>query len=134
MKSWATFAPLLDIIGVIVVLFLLLTVFKHALRASPTTLKIWIGGVFSAFTAGFIEGMPIGSPVGGGVALADGQVHADLGGKHLLIELAHLIAVPFFTGLADIRTYTKSNPPPNIFQPAPIPALQIPVVGPQPPP
>ena len=122
------------IAGSLVVILLLGVLFKRALAVSPTTLKVWTGGALSAFVSGFIEGCPIGSPVGAGAALADGQVHADLDWKHLLIELAHLIAVPFFTGLADIRNYTKANPFPNVFQPSPVvvAAVVAPVIPPLP--
>lgn len=117
--SLGKFVPLFNLLAGLIVLLLLFSLFKRALKASPTPVKMWLGGILSAFVAGFIEGCPIGSPVGGGVGLADGQFHADLGGKHLLIELAHIFAVPFFTGLSDVRTFTKANPPPNIFQPSP---------------
>lgn len=81
----------------------------------PTPFKDWLGGAFAAFVGGFIEGMPVGSTVGGGMAMADGQAHADLHGRHLVIEIAHLVAVPFFCGLADVRSFQKSCPFPNPF-------------------
>jgi hypothetical protein len=88
-------------------------------------LRFWFGGALSAFVSGFIEGMPIGSSAGGGIAVLDGQFHADLGSQHILIEVAHILAIPILTGLADIRTYQKSNPFPNVFAPG-TPAVPIP--------
>jgi hypothetical protein len=120
--------PLAYILGSIAVIVLLGVLFKRVLARSPSTLKIWFGGALSAFVGGFVEGCPIGSTAGAGFAVADGQFHADLDWKHLLVELLHLIAIPFGTGLADIRTYIKSCPFPNIFQPAPPPTF-APVPG-----
>ena len=79
------------------------------------TLKLWIGGAISAFIDGFIDGFPVGAPAGGGIALADGQAFADLGRRHLAIEAAHILSIPIFTGLADVRAYRKASPFPNIF-------------------
>ena len=84
-------------------------------------IRYWTGGAWAAFVNGFIEGCPVGSPAGAGIAAADGQVVADLGLRHLAIEAMHVLAVPFFTGLADVRAYTKANPFPNPFT-APPPA------------
>jgi hypothetical protein len=78
-------------------------------------IRYWVGGAWAAFVNGFIEGAPVGSPAGAGIAVADNQVHADLGLRHIAIEAAHVLAVPFFTGLADVRSFTKSNPFPNPF-------------------
>jgi hypothetical protein len=61
--------------------------------------------------------MPIGSSAGGGIAVLDGQFHADLGSRHILIEIAHILAIPVLTGLADVRTYQKTSPFPNVFDP-----------------
>jgi hypothetical protein len=106
------------------VLISILVLFIVALVKS-SRFRIWLGGAFSAFISGFIEGAPAGSTGGGLVAAADGQVFADFRGRHLLIEFAHLAAVPFLTGLADVRTFQKSNPFPNLFAPAPAqPAVQ----------
>jgi hypothetical protein len=80
-------------------------------------IRFWVGGAWAAFVNGFIEGAPVGSPAGAGIALADNEVHADFGLRHLAIEAAHVLAVPFFTGLADIRAFTKQNPFPNPFSP-----------------
>jgi hypothetical protein len=102
----------------IILCILILTGFVAALLRtilkSPMT-RWWVGGAWAIFVTGFIEGCPIGSPVGAGIAGLDGQVHADLGMKHLIIEAAHVLAVPFFTGLADLRSWTKQNPFPNPF-------------------
>ena len=81
-------------------------------------LKVWLGGAFAAFMDGFIDGAPIGAPAGAGLGYVTGQFHADLGWKHLAVEALHVLAVPVSTGLADVREYRKSNPFPNIFQPA----------------
>ena len=98
-------------------LALLLVVLFVAGLYKSLSLRLWFGGALSAFISGFIEGAPVGSTAGGIVAAGDGQVYADLGGRHLLVEAAHLIAVPLLTGLADVRTYQKTNPFPNIFAP-----------------
>ena len=97
----------------------LLALFVFAVLKSAR-LRVWLGGALSAFISGFIEGAPAGSTGGGLVAAADGQVFADFRGRHLLIEFAHLVAVPFLTGLADVRTFQKSNPFPNLFAPDPV--------------
>ena len=80
-------------------------------------LRIWIGGAIAAFVDGFIDGCPVGAPAGAGIAFADGQVPTALTGegRHMLITIAHVAAVPFFSGLADIRAFKKDNPFPNIF-------------------
>ena len=83
--------------------------------------RVWAGGAWASFVNGFIEGSPVGAPAGAGLAAADGQVHADLGVRHIAIEAAHVLAVPFFTGLADVRSYTKNNPFPNPFAVPPVP-------------
>jgi hypothetical protein len=44
-------------------------------------------------------------------------VFADFGTRHILIEIAHIVAIPVLTGLADVRAYKKSNPFPNVFAP-----------------
>jgi hypothetical protein len=110
--------PLVYVLGAVVVLVLSGVLFRRILARAPTTLRIWFGGALSAFVGGFIEGSPIGSTAGAGFALADGQVHADLDWRHVLIELAHLIAIPFGTGLSDVRNWIRSNPFPNLFQPS----------------
>lgn len=99
-------------------------------------IRYWVGGAWAAFVNGFIEGAPVGSPVGAGVAVADRQVHADLGLRHIAIEAAHVLAVPFFTGLADIRAFTKTSPFPNPFNPPKYNEIlppKAPVVVPPPP-
>jgi hypothetical protein len=78
-------------------------------------IRFWVGGAWAAFVNGFVDGFPIGTPSGAGFALADGQVHADLGLRHIAIEVAHLLAIPFFTGMADVRSFRQSNPFPNPF-------------------
>jgi len=85
---------------------------------NTSALLLWLGGAFSAFVSGFIEGCPIGGPVGAGSAAATGHIYSDFTERHILIELAHVLAVPFFTGLADVRGYTNAHPFPNIFAPA----------------
>jgi hypothetical protein len=79
------------------------------------TVKTWLGGAGAAFVGGFIDGMPVGSPVGAGIAVADGQAHANLTLHTLLVEAAHVLAVPVLSGLADVRAYQKENPFPNPF-------------------
>ena len=79
--------------------------------------RAWFGGAFAAFMDGFIEGCPVGAPAGAGIAAANGQIHADFGGRHIAIELAHVLAVPFLSGLADLRAYQKATPFPNVFLP-----------------
>ena len=73
-------------------------------------LKNWAKLATASFCDGFIDGFPVGTPVGGGLAAADGQVYADLGKRHILIEACHLLAIPFFCGLADLRAFQKANP------------------------
>lgn len=119
MPDLAKFQPLLNLSGGLIILGCLVFLFRRALARSPSNFKIWVGGAISAFVGGFLEGCPIGSPVGAGTALADGQVYGDLRGRHILIELAHILAVPALTGLSDVRTYTKATPFPNLFSPPP---------------
>jgi hypothetical protein len=88
-------------------------------KDTNSPLRIWIGGALAAFVTGFIEGAPAGSTGGAAIATFDGQVFADLGTRHILIELAHLVAIPVLTGIADVRGYLKTAPFPNIFAPAP---------------
>ena len=101
---------LLPILGIFLTLFVV-----GLMKSSP--FRIWFGGALSAFIDGCLEGGPIGSTAGGGIALADGQVFADFGTRHILIELAHILAIPVLTGLADVRAYKKLNPFPNVFAP-----------------
>lgn len=83
---------------------------------NTTALKIWFGGALAAFIDGFIDGCPVGAPAGAGIAAADGQLPtAFVADRHLLITLAHVLAVPFFSGLADVRAFKKDNPFPNLF-------------------
>jgi hypothetical protein len=82
-------------------------------------LKPWLGGALAAFLDGFIDGLPVGAPTGGLAAIADGQTHLDFQWQHIAVEVAHVIAVPVFTGLADIRAYKKDHPLPNLFVTAP---------------
>lgn len=96
-------------LGVLLIAGVIYTLTKNA------PIRYWVGGAWAAFVNGFIEGAPVGSPAGAGIAVADNQVHADLGLRHIAIEAAHVLAVPFFTGLADVRSFTKSNPFPNPF-------------------
>lgn len=91
-----------------------------------STFKLWLGGAWASFMGGFIEGCPIGAPAGAGMALADGRAFADLGRRHLIIEAAHILAVPFFSGLAELKSYTKTDPFPNVFLiPSPITMTKI---------
>lgn len=106
-----------------VILILLSLGIFGLVKSAP--LRFWFGGALSAFVSGFIEGTPIGSPTGGAIAVADGQAHADLGSRHILIEIAHLLAIPLLTGAADVRTYQKTNSFPNVFAPG-TPAVPIP--------
>jgi hypothetical protein len=89
---------------------------------SPSALRVWIGGALAAFIDGFIDGCPIGGPTGAGIALADGKL-ADAVTRRdttsIAIVVAHAIAVPFFSGVADIKAWKKDNPFPNIFVPDP---------------
>lgn len=102
-------------IAALVVIFLFMGFVLWTLFGSKHN-RLWTGGAWAAFVDGFVDGFPIGTPAGGGFAVADGQIHADLGLRHLAIAAAHLLAIPFFTGLADVREYRKSNPFPNFFQ------------------
>ncbi|MDE2104595.1 MAG: hypothetical protein KGL39_45590 [Patescibacteria group bacterium] len=74
------------------------------------TFRQWLLGALAAFCDGFVDGLPVGGPVGAGTAFADGHLHADLKPHHLLIEAAHVLAVPLMSGLADLRAYQKNNP------------------------
>ena len=105
-------------VGVVVLGFIVAVI--RSLTHSPI-IRVWTGGAWAAFVSGFIEGTPVGSPVGAGIAIGDNQVHADLGLRHIAIEVAHVLAVPFFTGLAEVRTFTKANPFPNPFKAPPTP-------------
>lgn len=93
----------------------------HALEGSR--FGIWLGGAMSAFIGGFLEATPIGSTSGAGLAAATGHVHADLTLKHLCIEVLFLISTPFLAGVAEIRTYIKTNPFPNVFLPDAPPSI-----------
>ena len=64
-----------------------------------------------------IDGMPIGSSAGAGIALADGKFASELKLVPLLVTAAHIIAIPIGTGLADVRAWKKDHPFPNIFAP-----------------
>jgi hypothetical protein len=86
-------------------------------------LRIWLGGALSAFIDGFIDGCPVGAPAGAGIAAADGKFPTDLGTPGLLIALGHVLLVPVVTGIADVRAWKKDHSFPNIFAPAPAPAL-----------
>lgn len=100
----------------------------HVARKN-SNFRVWMGGAFAAFMDGFIEGCPVGAPVGAGIAAANGNIHADFGGRHIVIELAHVLAVPFFSGLADLRAYQKATPFPNVFLPPGV--FEAPLVLPQ---
>ena len=102
-------------IAVVLTVGFILAVIRTLARNAE--LRYWTGGAWASFVNGFIEGCPVGSPAGFGIAAADGQLHADVGLRHLAVEAAHLFAVPFFTGLADVRAYTKASPFPNPFSP-----------------
>lgn len=78
-------------------------------------IPLWVGGAISAFVDGFVDGFPGGSTAGGALAIADGQAHLDAQPRHILIEIAHILAVPIFTGLADIKGYKKQRPVPDLF-------------------
>jgi len=88
---------------------------------NTSAFKVWFGGALAAFFTGFIDGFPVGAPVGGGIAVADGAAHLDLQPHTIEVELIHLCAVPFFTGLADVRGYLQNHPFPNIFAPPTLP-------------
>jgi len=83
---------------------------------NSTALQLWLGGAISAFIDGFLDGCPVGAPAGAGIAAADGQLPTTMAfDHHVLITVAHVLAVPFFSGLADIRAFKKDNSFPNIF-------------------
>lgn len=86
---------------------------------SPTSLKVWIGGALAAFIDGFIDGCPVGAPAGAGIAFADGQAPTSLAmDRHIAITALHILAVPCFSGLADLRAFKKDSPFPNVFAPS----------------
>lgn len=103
--------PAVAIIAACLLLILIVAVIWTLFQSEE--IRVWTGGAWAAFVNGFIEGSPVGGPAGAGIAAADGQVHADLTLRHLAIEAAHVLAVPFFTGLADVRSFNKANPFPN---------------------
>lgn len=116
----------ISIVGTVVSLFLGFCWGKSRgshLEGSP--FGIWLGGAMSAFIGGFVEAAPIGSSGGVMLAASDGQVHADLKVVHLLIEAAHVLAIPALAGLAEIRTYIKANPFPNVFLPGGPPSIPV---------
>lgn len=81
-------------------------------------LRVWVGGALAAFVDGFIDGFPVGGPAGAGIAFVDGQAPTTFtADRHWLITAAHVLAVPFFTGVSDVRAWKKDNPFPNIFAP-----------------
>jgi hypothetical protein len=90
---------------------------------TPTN-RLWSGGAWAAFIDGFIDSAPTGSSSGAALAVFDGSLHADLALKHVLIELAHILAAPVAAGLADVRAYKKDNPFPNPFATVPAPAAR----------
>lgn len=89
---------------------------------TPSALRVWIGGALAAFIDGFIDGCPIGGPAGAGMAAADGKL-ADAITKHdtvsIAVVAAHALAVPLFSGIADVKAWKKDKPFPNIFVPSP---------------
>lgn len=89
-----------------------------------STVGVWFGGAMSAFIGGFVEAAPIGSTSGGIMAGASGHIHADLTYKHLMLEALFVLAVPFGAGIAEIRTFVKSQPFPNVFLPDSPPSIQ----------
>lgn len=74
---------------------------------------------------GCIGAMPVGGTVGGAMGASAGKFHADVQPHHLLIEAAHILAVPVAAGLMDFRTYTQKYPLTGLIT-QPDPALQPP--------
>ena len=87
----------------------------HSIEGSP--FGVWLGGAMSTFIGGFVEAAPIGSTSGAGLAGVSGHLHADLTMKHIALEAAFLLSAPVLAGIAELRTYIKSSPFPNVFLP-----------------
>lgn len=103
-----------EIIIVVSIPVTFMVAFGITLYHSPA-IRQWFGGAFAAFIDGFVDGMPVGSPAGAGIAAADGQMTTELSLRHIAIEAAHVLAIPFFTGLSDVRAFHQKNRFPNPF-------------------
>lgn len=93
-----------------------LTTMDTSAATGPSPLMQWCGGALGAFVDGFIDGLPIGGSGGAGIAMADGKFASKFELIPLLITAAHIVAIPFGTGLADVRAWKKNHPFPNIYE------------------
>jgi len=123
------FAVVAYALDIFVALVVLLWVLLRSLTKAPGPVRIWVGGALSAFLDGFIEGLPVGGPAGALVGGVDGQFTTEFTFTRIVIEAAHILAVPIGTGLADVRAFKKSNPVPNIFEPPTSKDVKEPVVS-----
>lgn len=87
---------------------------------TPSSLRIWIGGALAAFVDGFIEGLPVGGPLGLAVATTDGAASAAISQhdtKSISLGVLHVLGLAIMTGFADVRAWKKDHSFPNIFVP-----------------